>query len=828
MSKNLFEDSDDGSDNKDFQLDTNKEYAKIYNNLRKKELVKKFKDKDLKANDNDTSSDSSDSSEEDDISDPGFDREFFKTLASLKSKDPSIYDKNTKFFQNLSDGDNNSDDSKDDVTNKKGKCKKPKPVTVKDYERNILLEKSGKFEDDPDEEDSAETQKEKRAYSPSAVEEERHLKDEFRKVMAEEDSDEEEFGGIFKKRQKTKDELDKEEEDYLKWLAGKQDTIGEDLKQKLEPLKRYWNSDELPQSEKFLRDYILNKGYAKATNYSEIPTYDEIVGTNVPLSDDEKELEKQAEFEQKYNFRFEEPDHEFIKRYPRTIESTVRRSDEKRKQKRLEIKERKQQEKVQKMKELEMVKEMKRQEIMEKIRKLKLVTGNDELGFKEDELEEEFDPEAHDKRMEEIFNDDYYQVDEGEEKPQCPSDIEELQLEDWDNYDPTQDNGADESEYEPHCEDDDFNMDCDYDPVKAKEDLQKELIENTKKRKGRKGRHNRFKEIIKAEKPVFNPDDEKTYAEYIDEYYKLDCEDIIGDVPCRFKYTATTPNDFGLTIEEILLAKNKELNQWASLKKAVQIRPEQLEKKEQRLYKMKAKNMELKRKIFKSLYGEGSDEDENLDDKNETLADSKTTKPIAENSKQDEISKKSKKKRKRKNRESSSKAHVKDDGKNSLEPPTVEKPKLEESAIENGSAMQCNDQQTQQQLPNKKRKKHESKIMQRDDKNEFNETKGSSKSNNSRNPFAQSSFMSNVNDKKVTRKELGPTPLHRRQAKKKHDWESSSENKLKSKFGNKNNTFTSGKAATDEDGKQISDERLKAYGINPRKFHKKQKYGSKN
>ncbi|GBP10529.1 Protein KRI1 homolog [Eumeta japonica] len=130
-----------------------------------------------------------------------------------------------------------------------------------------------------------------------------------------------------------------------------------------------------------------------------------------------------------------------------------------------------------------------------------MVTGNDELGFKDDDFEEDFDPEAHDRRMQELFNDDYYQVDEGEEKPECPSDIEELKVEDWDNYDPQNDEETYNDNNEPHCEDEDFNMDCDYDPTKAKEDFQKELIENTRKRRGgRKGRRDRFMEIIiKAE-----------------------------------------------------------------------------------------------------------------------------------------------------------------------------------------------------------------------------------------------------------------------------------------------------------------------------------------
>lgn len=90
-------------------------------------------------------SDDSDSSEEDEVLDPSFDQDFLKTLASLKSKDPAIYDKNTKFFKH-EESEEESDE--EEGKEKKNKEKKQKPVTLKDYERKIILEKGGKFVDD--------------------------------------------------------------------------------------------------------------------------------------------------------------------------------------------------------------------------------------------------------------------------------------------------------------------------------------------------------------------------------------------------------------------------------------------------------------------------------------------------------------------------------------------------------------------------------------------------------------------------------------------------------------------------------------------------------
>lgn len=89
-------------------------------------------------------------------------------------------------------------------------------------------------------------------------------------------------------------------------------------------------------------------------------------------------------------------------------------------------------------------------------------------------------------------------------------------------------------------------MDADYDESQT---LQSELIENTKRRKRR--RRSKFAELLAKDKPKFDPEKFPSCQKYYDEYYSLDYEDIIGDMPCRFKYREVVPNDYGLSIEEV-------------------------------------------------------------------------------------------------------------------------------------------------------------------------------------------------------------------------------------------------------------------------------------
>uniref|UniRef100_H3CL87 Protein KRI1 homolog n=1 Tax=Tetraodon nigroviridis TaxID=99883 RepID=H3CL87_TETNG len=308
-------------------------------------------------------------------------------------------------------------------------------------------------------------------------------------------------------------------------------------------LREYWNDPELDRKEQFLRDYILNKGYIDEDD-ERIPTYDEVVCDDMEDSEEEGEtfLEQQEDFERSYNFRFEEPGFEKIKTYPRDIATSVRTKGDNRKRKREEVKKRKQKEKDQKREQLKQLKNLKCKEITEKLKKLQELTGNYEFSFSEVDLEGEFDPQKHDQLMQKFFGDNYYGKEDAE-KPQFDEDFEEHWNWDvWKREDQEEYNKQDIDTTGPHCEDEDFVMDADYNPNLL---TTWDLPRSSEKRK-----KSHFAEVITRNKPVFNPN-EKSFEQYLDEYYKMDYEDIIDDIPCRFRYRQVIANDFGLTTDEV-------------------------------------------------------------------------------------------------------------------------------------------------------------------------------------------------------------------------------------------------------------------------------------
>ncbi|XP_050668236.1 protein KRI1 homolog isoform X2 [Leptidea sinapis] len=541
--KHLF---DNDSDTEEVSLKTENEYAKKYDKWREKEELHKLEQKYGSNGSEGSESDSEDESDVPPEVSEEVETQFLKTLSLLKTKDPRIYDPGFKFFN-------------DQVEIGKEKDKELRKVT---------------FADSDDDEDDD---------NPNifTIEKKAEIVEPKVKIIG-------------------KSEQEAKLKDYL---TGKAEHIDDEVERDLAPLKNLWSDPKLNEGEAFLRDYILNKRYlGDDEGVSEAKVRDD-----EELEEDEKTVEEQGKFERAFNFRFEEPDDEYLKRYPRTMNS-IRPKDERRSRKRVELRSRKEQEKQKKMEEIARLKALKLKEIQEKIAKIKQVTGNEDLAFKDEDIEGDFDPEQHDRRMKAIFDEQYYGAAD-HEKPDFPDLDQELEIENWDKYDKEDEERVDD---DVHCEDDNFNMDADYDPKAAKANLLEELKRNQSKRRRNRKRKSKLAELLATEKPTFTPGVDKTYSEFMEEYYKMDCEDVIGDLPTRFKYREVVPNDFGLTVEEILLADDRELTQWVPLKRIVKYRPEDAEKGDVNTYRQKAADSELKKKVLPSLFRHVAEEPETI------------------------------------------------------------------------------------------------------------------------------------------------------------------------------------------------------------------------
>ena len=574
----IFGGGEDGSG--DFSLSINSSYANRYDERKRKQEISHLEDKYkaklqkkgiFKKNDGegeeDEESDYSDSEsdeEEDDDGElltPAVDAQILKTLSEIRSRSQKVYDPNTKFFDEQEIAKIDQEWRKKHSSSNKSSIKpdsKPK-MTVRDYQRERIL--SGRALEE------AEGEEEEEEFVPEPlthVQEQELLKAEMKKAFGASKGEDEGEDGLFKFRVKGEEEIAREEEEYRnfllenlassenaklsmgEWLSYREERDG--ISPKDGKSKKQLNDDD------FLIDYVLNKGWVDK-QASRIPSYDKIIEEDTI---DEEAEEKAEEYEAAHNFRYEQEGGTQIETFSRNIEGSMRREESKRKEQRSSAKERKGLEKVQKDEELKRLKNLKMAEIKKKLEKINATSGKKTSASVEEvaeELEDDFDPEKHDKLMQKLINEN--DEDEDEDKPFFSSDSEI-------------DYTSDEEEKKP-------------------------IIKKA------------TKALKKAVKRVESKDNESDEAEkarlskYLDELYNMDYEDLIGDIPCRFKYQRVEPTTYGLTLDEILTADDTQLNSYFSLKKMAPYRPADRQAHDIKKYTAKHRLHQFRKSLKESM-----------------------------------------------------------------------------------------------------------------------------------------------------------------------------------------------------------------------------------
>jgi protein KRI1 len=387
------------------------------------------------------------------------------------------------------------------------------------------------------------------------------------------DDDDDDGNDWLKKKSKTTEDSDDEiEKDRLEEIANLTSFNNNDDKDKtIDP------KGEIDDGEKFLYDFIKDKKWVDREFHTHEAERDGNFDKGYESETSINDLDKTDDFESRYNFRFEEATTGHggegvssgaglsVVGYSRTsLSDTVRRKDESRKQKRKQRKERKLVERKAKEEKLKRLKNAKKEEMEERISQIKNVLSDKASEIPDEAVDQEivaklmdgdFDPDKFEDLMSKMYSDDFYEQEDTDWKNDVDvkrsfkksglQDDKEVAL-GMDDREGDSVNNDEEIEY------DDSNMETEND--NANEDYDDEDYEYD---------HN------DQEKEGGNKLEAKLNDRMMEELYKLDYEDIIGDMPTRFKYRQVEPNRYGLRPEEILFSRDTTLTQFVSLKRMV-------------------------------------------------------------------------------------------------------------------------------------------------------------------------------------------------------------------------------------------------------------------
>lgn len=587
-----------GDGEAEHQLKVSEKFAKKYNERKDREELAKAR-KLLAEEEVGSSSDSETEDDNAELLTTKVESKIFDTLNKIRSKDPVIYNAKHEFFDDKDFNKEKSAKSREAPEPKKG-------VRYKDFLRDTLLKEGA---DAIVKEEEALEKKSKRRKQLTPNEEQQEIKASILAAAhggeAEEDSD----GDFFTVKTKTDEEKKQEEEEFEAFKLRK-DKEPRNTADADDIVARYWKADEdLDENDRFLRDYLLNKGWLETTSLqaSNTAAKDAAGEDSEDESDAEEDhLEEADQFEKDYNFRFEVEEGQQIQGHRRFQENSVRERPDKRKRQRQERAERKESDKIRRTEELKRLKNLKKQEIVRRLQQLKEITGNEDIGISALDLDADFDPDAHDQVIEKALGADFDEQEEPlkeDELVQAPEGCkDELDVADEgakvlarrgisasassssSSAAPPQRGDAENEEEAADAPGEEEATpglwwrcdECQRGIPGGKKRFDCTVCEDytlcAKCFRVRRHPHKfvRCNVPVSCMPPEELKDQEANRADLdnvMDEYFQLDYEDIIGgDLPTRFKYRKVEPESYGLSAHDLLYKSDKELNQIAPLK----------------------------------------------------------------------------------------------------------------------------------------------------------------------------------------------------------------------------------------------------------------------
>ncbi|KAL8671817.1 MAG: hypothetical protein Q9168_003701 [Polycauliona sp. 1 TL-2023] len=561
-------------------LTINQDFAKRFEHNKRREELQKLEERygkpganskrrlDASESEDDTS-DSTDSDEEDDdgvLALGNLDQEVQATLNAIRSKDPRVYDKNVTFYTELADqGDQQSTGESPQ-----------KPMYLSDYHRQNIMQGVANIDENE--------------VLPTYAQEQDKLK---ATILQELHASADAAG--------SNEQSDNEQDDHF--LVPKASTKRGPTEQSQVATARNLpdveSADKDP--EKFLSDFMAAKAWVS-----------DAVSRFVPFESDDEEEEKRAdEFEAAYNLRFEDPNvlNEKLVSHARDAAArySVRREETTGRKKTRETERAKREaEKQERGEEKARLRKLRIADAEEKVKKIKEAAGleddclqiNDWSKF----LEEGWDTDRWEVEMRKRFGETYYKdrdieglaatVGEGKTKIKKPKWEDDIAIDDLVPSFTEQDQST-----KPLFSLSDIESDQ-HEPSGPQSNPGEDMAATPHSDK--KGKQDEKKESKKRAR-----DERRQIEQLIDKSLVIDKK--LADMGAKhagtFRYRETSPINYGLTAQDILMASDSQLNQYAGLKKLASFRDSTKKSKDHKRLGKKARLREWRKETFGNEHG---------------------------------------------------------------------------------------------------------------------------------------------------------------------------------------------------------------------------------